>query len=157
MAYGHRYAIRHEAVVSTAITIIQLLAGTAVPFLIVAASLSQDGSTVSAQEKIAFVRKSAAATVTAGVVGTHVFKLRPGDPTPGLNLGTSATGVIASGEGTDTDVAYEEGFNVLAGWRFTPSEKEYIHVPGAGIIGLKFRTAPASQTWQMSITIEELG
>lgn len=157
MPYGHRYTLRHEAVVSTAITILQLLAGTAVPFLIVSASLSQDGSTTSAQEKIAFVRKSAAATVTTAVVGTHLFKTRPGDPTPGLTLSTTGTGVIASGEGTDTDVCYEEGFNVLSGWRFTPSEKEYIHVPGAGIIGLKFRTAPASETWQMSITIEELG
>ena len=157
MAFGHRYTLRHEATVSTAITILQLLAGAAVPFLIVAASLTQDGSTTSAQEKIAFVRKSAAATVTTAVVGTHLFKLKTGDPTPGLTLGTTSTGVIATAEGTDTDVAFEEGFNVLSGWRFAPSEKEYIHVPGAGIIGLKFRTAPASQVWQMSVTIEELG
>jgi len=157
MAFGHRYTLRHEATVSTAITILQLAAGAAVPFLIVSALLTQDGSTTSAQEKIAFVRKSAGATVTTAVVGTHLFKTAPGDPTPGLSLGTTTTGVIATAEGTDTDVAYEEGFNVLSGWRFTPSEKEYIMVPGAGIIGLKFRTAPASQTWQMSITVQELG
>lgn len=157
MAYGHRYTLRHEATVSTAISILQLVAGAAVPFLIVAASLTQDGSVTSVQEKIAFVRKSAAATVTTAVVGTHLFKNRPGDPTPGLTLSTTGTGVIATAEGTDTDTPYEHGFNVLSGWDLNQGEREYLHVPGAGIIALKFRTAPASQVWQMSVTIEELG
>lgn len=157
MPYGHIYTLRHEATVSTAITILQLQAGATAPFIILSALLTQDGSTTSAQEKIAFVRKTAGATVTAAVVGTHLFKTRPGDPTPSLNLGVSNTGVIATGEGTDGDVCYEEGFNVLNGWKYIPVPEERIHVAAAALIGMKFRTAPASQTWQMSITIMELG
>jgi len=157
MPYGHVYTLRHEATVSTAITLLQLVAGAAVPFEILSALLTQRGSITSVQEKIAFVRKSAAATVTTAVAGTHLFKTKPGDPTAGLQLGTALTGVIATAEGTDTDVPYEEGFNVLNGWKYQPVPEERLYVAGGAILGLKFRTAPASQVWQMAITIRELG
>ena len=157
MAYGDVYILRHEAVVSTAITILQIATGAAVPLEILSAQLGQDGSTVSAQEKVAFVRKSAAATVTAAAAGTHLFKTKTGDPTSGVQLGTALTGVIASAEGTDTDVLYETGFNVLNGWVYLPVPEERIYMPGGAFLGLKFRTAPASATWQMQITFRELG
>ncbi len=155
MARWDVYHLKHEAVVSTGITILQLKAGTNYGFEILDAYLTQRGSTVSAQEKIAFVRKTAAATVTAAVAGTHLFKNEPNGPTADLSLGTAATGVIATGEGTDGDVTYEEGFNVLNGWKYIPLPESRIYVPVGGIIGLKFMTAPASQTWQMGITVRE--
>ncbi len=157
MAYGHIYTLRHQAVVATLISILQLKAGALVPFEILSATLSQGISETSAEEAIEFVRKTVAATVTTAVAGTHLFKLRPGDPTAGLDLGTAATGVIATAEGTDGDIVLREAFNVLNGWKHLPVPEERIFVPAAGIIALKFPVAPASQTWQMGITIRELG
>ena len=157
MAYGHLYTLRHEATVSTAITVLQLKAGAASPFLILSAMAGQRGSVTSAQEAIALVRKTAAATVTTAVVGTHLFKHRLGDPTPDLSLGTAATGVTATAEGTDGDIIKKLPYNVLNGLYHLQVPESRIHVPGAGIIGLKFLNAPASQTWDYEIEIMELG
>ena len=157
MAYGHVYTLRHEAIVATLISILQLKAGALVPFEIISASLTQALSETSLEESIEFARKTVAATVAIAVAGTHLFKLRPGDPTAGLDLGTAATGIIATAEGTDGDIVLREGFNVLNGWKHLPVPEERIFVPAAGIIALKFPVAPASQTWDMSITIRELG
>ncbi len=156
MAYGHIYTLRHEAVVSTLITILQLKAGALVPFEILSASLTQRLSTTSVQVGIEFVRKTVAATVTTAVLGTHLFK-KPGDPNPGLDLGTAATGVIATAEGTDGDIPLRDGFNVLNGWKHLPVPEERKFVPAAGIIALKFPAVPASHTWNMEIVIRELG
>lgn len=157
MPYGDTYYARHSASLSTAITFLQLAAGSGSPFLILSASLTQRGSTTSAQEEANFVRKSAAATVTAGVVGTHIFKRGPNAPTPQLQLGTALTGVIATAEGTDGDIPWREGFNVLNGYKFLPVPEERILVAGGGIIGVKFFTAPANQNWDVQLSLQELG
>src|SRR5579859_2113828 len=99
MARGDVYVVRHEATISTAITFIQLKAGANYGFEIMEAGLTQKGSTTSASESIALVRKTAAATVTTAAVGTHVFKTNTDEPTPDLSLGTAATGVIGTVEG----------------------------------------------------------
>ncbi len=157
MAYGHIHTLRNEMTVSTAITILQLLAGATMPFEILSAALTQRGSTTSVQNAIAFVRKTVAATVTAAILGTTLFKNRPGDPNAALQLTTTGTGHTATAEGTDGDQVLKEGFNVLNGWKYLPVPEERIIVPSAGIIGLKFLNAPASQTWLAEIVIRELG
>lgn len=157
MPYGDSYTVRHSAAISTAISAIQIAAGSASPFLILSGSVTQRGSTTSAQEEISFVRKTAAATVTTAVVGTHVFKRSPNAPTPQLQLGTALTGVIATAEGTDGDILWREGFNVLNGYKYLPVPEERILVAGGGIIALKFFTAPANQNWDFQSTIQELG
>jgi hypothetical protein len=155
MANNDVYTLRNEIVVSTAITVLQIKCGASNPCEIIRASVSQRGSTTSAEEIIELVRKSAAATVTAAVAGTTLLSRDPGQPTAGLSLGTSATGHTATAEGTDTDVILKEGFNVLNGWLYLPVPEERIYVPAGGIIGLKFPVAPASQTWEFTITVRE--
>lgn len=157
MPYGDTYTVRHSAPISTAITALQIAAGTGSPIILLSGSVTQRGSTTSAQEEISFVRKTAAATVTPGVVGTHVFKRSPNAPTPQLQLGAALTGVIASAEGTDGDILWREGFNVLNGFKYLPVPEERIVVPGGGIIGLKFFTAPANQNWDFQTSLQELG
>jgi len=157
MPYGDVYNLRHSASVSTAITVLQIATGTTCPALILSAGASQRGSTISAQEELAFVRKTAAATVTAAVIGTHLFKLRTGDPTPALQLGAALTGVIATAEGTDGDVCFRSGFNVLNGWVYLPVPEERLFIPAAGILGLKYMTAPGGQNWDWNLSIMELG
>ncbi len=160
MAYGHIYTLRHNATVSTAITVLQLKAGATSPFRILRVWCYETGSATAAQARIALVRKTSAATVTTAVVGTHLFKFRQGDPTPDLTLGTTSTGVTASGEGTDGDIIDVWGFNAVNGVEkiYNPmAPSECPHVQAAGVIGLKFLTAPGSQAWEYGITIEELG
>lgn len=157
MAYGHKYRVRHRATVSTAITILQVKAGATAPFEVLRAWCNQDSSATSAVVRVQLLRKSGAATVTTGVVGTHVFKLSEGDPTPSLSLGTSATGVIGTAEGTDGDVLDDAGFNNLAGWEWVRTYDGHIIVPAAGIIALKFGTAPASHSFDFGMDIRELG
>lgn len=156
MARGDVYILRHQAIISTAITIIQIKAGTSYGFEIISAALSQSNSETSQQEEIALVRKSAAATVTTAVVGTHVFLTDPGGPNPNLSLGTAATGVIGTAEGTDGDVILREGFNVLNGWLYMPVPEERIQFRVSDIVALRFLTAPASQLWNAKIVIREL-
>jgi hypothetical protein len=156
MPHGDRYVAQKQITVSTAISVLQLAAGATTPFKIIEAWCTQDSSTTSAQEEISFVRKTAAATVTALVVGTDLLKLHPDFPTPDLQLGAALSGHTATAEGTDGDVVYTEAFNVLAGWKYQPIPDSRIIVDSAGIIALKFLAAPASHDFHFGIVIEEL-
>lgn len=150
------YTLRHSATISTAISALQLKAGTNGAIEILRASLSQGSSNASAQCAAGLVRCSAAATVTTAVAGTHLFKNNPVWPTSDLSLGTSATGVTASAEGTETDTPTARGFNVLNGYEWLPTPEERIIVPQGGIIKLKFLVAPPSATWYSEIVFREL-
>lgn len=142
--------VRAAASTTTAITIIQIKVPATSMIELTRAWVSQGASATSAQTRVQIVRKTAAATVTA----QDPVKL---DPNSGASLcvsGTSATGVNASGEGTDGDVLYEDGFNILNGWLWVPAEDDRIVVSPSGIIGLKFPTAP-SATFAAGITFLE--
>lgn len=151
------FTLRHNRiVVASSITILQLKAGAGKGFQILRAWVTQSSSTTSAQESIALLRKSAAATVTTAVLGTHLFKHDTDGPDPDLSLGTSATGFTASGEGTDDDEIWSQGFNTLIGALYLPVPEERIYIPPGGIIAMKFPAAPASKTWTAGITIKEV-
>jgi len=152
------YVLRNAGVtISTAITIIQLKAGTNFPLEILRASLTQFGSTTSAGARFSIVRKSAAATVTAASAGTHLNKLNAANPTSDVSLGTAATGYTATAEGTNGDILVDDGFNVINGYVWLPVPEERIIVPQGGIIAMTFLTAPASHTWYASMYFRELG
>lgn len=153
MAEGYTYEVRNGGVsISTAITVIQIKAG-ASALEILRASIGQKGSTTSTIERIGLVRKSGAATVTSATP----LKLGPGDPSSLAVGGTSATGITATAEGTDTDILVDECFNIVNGtWAWLPTPEERIRVPQGGIVGLKFLTAPGAQTWYASIKFHEL-
>lgn len=152
------YTLRTPAggvTISTAITILQLKAGAAAKVELLRASLTQRGSVTSVQEAVQLLRKTAAATVTAGVAGTTYLKNDPASPTGTLSLGTSASGYTGSAEGTDGDILKDEGFNVLNGWLWLPTPEERIWVPAGGIVALKFASAPASQSWRAEFVFRE--
>lgn len=151
------YTLKNNGVtISTAITALQLKAGTNGPVEILRISATQTGNTTSGQQAVRLVRKSAAATVTAASAGTHLVKNNPLNPTSDLSLGTSATGITASGEGTDSDIVLERAFNVLSGFEWLPTPDEQIVVPQGGIIGIKFSSAPTSATWYVDMVFREL-
>lgn len=142
--------------ISTAITAIQLKAGVNGAVEILRASLSQATTATSAQIAAGIVRKSAAATVTTAVAGTTVLKQNPINPTTDASLGTAATGITASAEGTNGEQAVTDGFNDLNGYVYLPAPEERLLVPQGGIIGLTFLSAPQSATRHARLAFREL-
>ena len=140
---------------AAAISLLQVATSATRGVEILRASLTQRGSVTSVQEKIALVRKSAAATVTAAAIGTTLNKGNPNDQSPSLQLGVALTGTTATVEGTNTDITLEEGFNVLAGWLYLPVPEERISIPAASFLAMTFLAAPASQVWYPEIVMRE--
>jgi hypothetical protein len=140
MNYSGIYTVLMEDTsVSGAITLIQLKPVT-VTLLLLRAWISQRNLTASAQQRVQILRKSAAATVTS-------FTPRPyggSDQAAKSVGGASATGVNASGEGTDGDVLVADAFNILNGWLWVPTPEERITVPAGGFLALKLPAAPGS-------------
>lgn len=133
--------------ISTQITVVQVKAGPAASIDISDIAATMRGSTTSAQETLQLVRKTSAASVNASTV----FERNTGDPSPNAAASSSQCGVNASAEGSDGDVIDEYSFNVLNGlaWVYIPELR--IHVQAAGIIGLKFPVAPASNTYSFKV------
>lgn len=151
------YILQNNGVtISTAITALQLKAGTNGPIEILRAWATQASNITSAQCSIGLIRKSLAATVTAASAGVTLNKQSPIAPTADAALGTSATGVTATSEGTDGDYLHVEGFNILNGFMYLPTPEERIIVPQGGIIALKFLDAPSSSKWYCGIHFREL-
>jgi len=160
MAYGDIYTLRHTAAVSTAITLAQIHAGAAVPVEILEASITAVAPTSASLLLIpAFIRKSTGATVTAAVLGTHLFENQgAGAPDPSVQLGTSGTGVVASAEGVNTDVFQPAGMHPLSGgWSWVRIADGQLIIPGGGKMGLTLLQAPTNLTYYWSITFKELG
>lgn len=141
--------------VSTAITLVQLKAGSASILRILRAWCSQSNLTSSAQQAIEIVRKSAAATVTA--FGAPL-KNDPGDAASNMVSSTTGTGTVGTAEGTDGDILYRDNFSVLNGWLWVPTPEERIIVGPSGIIALKFPVAPgAAMTLSAGFIVGEEG
>jgi hypothetical protein len=67
-------------------------------------------------------------------------------------------GHTATAEPTASDVLVHEAFNVVNGYLWAPLiEEEFIVVPAAGFLGLKFSVAPATQTWVYGMNLVEVG
>lgn len=151
------YTLKNNGVtIATAITVLQLLAGTAGPVEILRGSLTQDGTETSTQVAGGIIRKSAAATVTAAVLGTTLVENNPVSPASNANLGTSATGITASAEGTNGELTNQRGFNVLNGYEWLPTPEERILAPQGGIVALYFAAAPPSAVWYGELVFREL-
>lgn len=157
MFIGPVYILTNNGVsISTAVSALQWKGGTNGPIEVLRAALSQGSSTTSAAVRAGLIRKSAAATVTAGVAGTTLLKQNPVNPTSDASLGTSATGITASAEGTNSELAIQRGFNVLNGLEWLPTPEERVLAPQGGFLGLTFLTAPPSATWDASLVFREL-
>lgn len=137
------YVVHINAVsVSTAITLVQIKAGTTRSVEITRAWLTQSNISTGSMQRVQINRKSSAATVTSFTP----LLINPAAPAADAAGGTSATGTNASAEGTDTDILYPDAFNLLSGWLWVPTGDERIIVKPGGIIGLKLPAAPAAAT-----------
>lgn len=157
MFIGPVYTLTNNGVsISTAITALQLKPGTNGPCEVLRAAITQSTSTTSTQLAAGVIRKSGAATVTAAVAGTTLKKHNPISPTSDASLGTSATGITASAEGTNSDLTIQRGLNVLNGWEYLPTPEERLVVPQSGFLAVTFLSAPPSATWFADLTFREL-
>jgi hypothetical protein len=129
-----------QVAVTTAITLIQIKAGSSSILRILKAWCSQSNQTSSAMLSIALLRKTGAATVTSATP----LLLDKGDAAANAVGGTAATGTNASAEGTNGDILVQADFNVLNGWLWVPVPEDRIIVGPSGIIGLTLITAPGS-------------
>jgi hypothetical protein len=145
-AYAYQVQLLRTSI-STAITVVQVKAAANASIDISDIAATMRASTTSAMETLQLVRKSAAASVNASTV----FQRNTGDPAPSAAASSSANGVNASAEGTNTDVVDEWSFNVLNGlaWVYIPELR--IHVAAAGILGLTFPSAPAANTFSFKV------
>jgi hypothetical protein len=143
---------------ATPITAVQYAASSSNTAEVLYFSISQSASTTSAMEQVRLIRKTAAATVTIGAVGTNIFDAT-GNSTGGAGtfrgtLSTSATGVVGSAEGTDGDEFFRWDFNVLSGYErdFQPNHR--LWVPPSGIIAVKIK-AVLTGTYNVTLVIRE--
>ena len=117
-------------------------------------SISQSGSTTSNMENVKLLRKTAAATVTAGVEGTNFFDFAGGQGTFAGTLSTTGTGVNATAEGTDGNLLKNMNFNTLAGYEWNAQPNMRFWVPVSGIIAVKVG-AIVTGTWDVELVIAE--
>jgi len=151
---GNVYVVQASiAAVTAAKTLLQIKAGATTPLELIRAEISNSSSEVSDTGELQIVRKSAAATVTSFTPLLYNGITAAADAVGG----TAATGHTATAEGTDGDVLYRRGFNVLNGHVWLPTPKERIIVAGAGIIALKSAITITSVTLLAVLVFEELG
>lgn len=151
---GYVYAVRFAGVAtSAAITLAQVKAASCAACEILRAHISQYGTTASLQERIQLVRKTGRATIPAF---TPTLVLSCSDPAAFAVASSCSCGSgVATAEGTDGDVLWEEGFNVLNGITYLPvPEERPVIAAGAGV-GLKFPVAPTTQNWTGCIIFRE--
>lgn len=135
--------VRSAVATSTAITIQQVTVPAACGAEFTRAWVQQSTSVTSAQTRIQMLRKSTAATVTSQTPALLGISMQASKCVGG----TTATGITASGEGTDGAVYEEAGFNVVNGWIYLPvPEMRLLMIDDT--MGLKFPTAPASASYQ---------
>jgi len=148
------YAVRFNGVAtSAAITLAQIKAPACCALEIMRAFISQYGTTTSLQERIQLCRKTTRATIPAF---TPIALSCSQQAAYAVASSCSNGSGVATSEGTDGNILWEEGFNVLNGWQYLPVPEERITVePGEGV-GLKFPTAPTTQNWTGGIYFREL-
>jgi hypothetical protein len=149
MARG-KYSVSFQSqTISTAITLLEIVAPSTAAIVLYRAWISANTTTAGAAN-IQILRKSATGTSAATA------------PTPAPLDASAASGATIkwkeSAEGTASNIIYDDWFRVDGGpWIWLPVPEERVIVPPSGIIALKFATAPASNSFSCGIVYEELG
>lgn len=149
MARGYFTVKGAAQTVSTAITILTIATPSTGIAFVDRAWLEQTTVTaVGTRARVQILRKTAAITGTAS------------PPSATAVDSTASSGVtvawIATAEGTDGNVLYDEDFDYVPGYLWTPTNsRERIFIPPSGILGIKFPTAPTSASWTFGLSWEE--
>jgi hypothetical protein len=131
--------IRPSTTTSTAITVVQVGGVAGVGIEVVRTWCNQSTITSTAQTRIQTLLKSGAATVTA----TSPALLGPAMQASKAVSGTTASGITATIEGTNSTVWDEQGFNIVNGQLYLPVPEQRVLTINR-VIGHLFPTAPTS-------------
>jgi len=118
---------------------------------IIRVEVTQVSSTTSAQTQVQLLRKTAAATVTSFTP----LLMDPSFAAATAVGGTAATGTNATAEGTDGDILFRSGFNILNGFLWLPVPEERIKVPVNGFFAVKMPDAVTSGTYNVNVIFGE--
>ena len=157
---SHVWTIRAAAVavsLATPKTVIQYAASTSVAAEILGFAVTQSSTTTSGQERVRLARITGAATgLTAGAVGTNIYRWGSPDDAFKAQLGSALTGTgvgVTPVEPTWGDLDRELNFNVLNGYEFWFPRP--LFVPASGIVGLRLSGVVAA-TWDAELFVREL-
>ncbi len=147
------YSIKFSGAITAAKTLLQVKAGASTMLELIYASITNSDNDASDTGSAEILRKTVAATVTSQTP----FLFNPASQVADAVGGTAATGDTATAEGTDGDIIWDEGFNVLNGWVWMPTPEFRIIVPAAGILGLVSRTTITSANIKAMMVFHEIG
>ncbi len=147
------YIVRFSGVITVAKTLIQIAANASSAIELIYASITSASLDVSDTGTAEILRKSAAATVTSFTP----LKTNPLSQAAKAVGGTALTGHTATVEGTDGDILWDEGFNVLNGFVWMPTPEMIITAPQGGFLALVTRTTITSQTLKAMMVFKEIG
>lgn len=144
---------------STSNVVVQIKPGAANAIKIHRITITQTGSTTSANAELLIKRLSAAGSAGTAFADTDVGRRSSGDGVTSLAYTTTGTAYSLGSAGTAASSAgslLDRGFNVLTGLDDYPVPEDRIDVPAAGFLGLFMPVAPAG-TYIFEITFEEVG
>lgn len=117
--------------------------------------LSQSSSTVSTQQRVRHSKLTATATLGSGGSAPTARKHETGDASAASTFRANDTTQATTSGAKST--LFEDIFNFLSGLIWVPTPEEWIRLaPGEAYV-LEFPAAPASATYNASITFEEEG
>lgn len=132
---GAYVIMRNRISTTTAITVLQMTNTTNHVSEIIRATGNQSSSTTSTSTALALLRKSVAATGTSAVTPVAMSE---GHQSSGVTAGRDATG-----EGTDGNITFEEGFNIVGnGMLYLPVPEERELIGPSDVFAMKFTVAP---------------
>jgi hypothetical protein len=149
----YTYSLPLQSVTIASCANVFQLKSTGVAYEILRLELGQSGSATSAQYPVQIVRKSAAGDV---VPATPILTSTAG-PTSAMVASSSGTGTFTSTAsfGTDSDILWRTGLNVLSPGLYLPVPEERFTIPGGGIVAVRFPIAVTSEVWEGSLVWRE--
>lgn len=148
---GAYTVVRDRVSTTTAITVIQIAVPANCAIELMRAQGGQSSSTTSTAGQCAVVKKTAAATVTSATPAP----LSDGMQASKCVGGASATGITATGEGTDGATLHVETYNIVGnGFLWLPVPEERPFIGPSEFVALKHFVAPTG-TWSHEMNFLE--
>ncbi len=151
--YTYSMTLASQTIASCA-TLFQLRSS-GTPYEILRVEVSQSGSVTSVQYPLYICRRSTTAGDVAPVTPVHVGSTsEPASKMVSSSCGTG-TFVSTSAFGTDGDVLWRSGGNVLSPYLYLPVPEERIWIQSCMACAVRFPIAVTSETWEGTIVWRE--
>ena len=132
-----------------------LLTNTAAMISLVERAAISQGTQTTSEQEVAKISKWS----IVGTGGDAVTEVALNDQAAAASGTVTIEGTIAVTTGTGTNsIFYQQGFNVLSGWLWTPANDDEVIIIGlSGVAELGLTTGTASLVWYCSLTWREYG